>query len=92
MALSLAKSGQRDEAIELLNQLKQESGERYVPSYAVAIVYIGLNEKEEAFGWLEKDVAEHSFYASYYAVSPELDDVRSDPRFKDLLKRLNLPE
>jgi TolB-like protein/Tfp pilus assembly protein PilF len=48
LALSLAKSGQRDEAIELLNQLKQESGERYIPSYAVAIVYIGLNEKEEA--------------------------------------------
>jgi TolB-like protein/Tfp pilus assembly protein PilF len=92
LALSLAKSGQRDEAIELLNQLKQESGERYIPSYAVAIVYIGLNEKEEAFGWLEKDVAEHSFYASYYAVSPELDELRDEPRFKAMLKRMNLPE
>jgi len=92
LALSLAKSGQLDEATRLLNQLKLESAQRYVPSYAIAIVFIGLNEKDEAIKWLEKDVAERSFYASYYAVSPELDDLRSDPRFKDLLKRMNLPE
>jgi len=60
LALSLAKSGQRDEATKLLNQLKQESAERYVQNYTIAIAYIGLNEKEEAFVWLEKDVAEHS--------------------------------
>ncbi|MCA1600447.1 MAG: protein kinase [Acidobacteria bacterium] len=92
LALSLAKSGQIDEAMRLLNQLKLESAQRYVPSYAIAIVFIGLNEKDEAIKWLEKDVAERSFYASYYAVSPELDDLRSDPRFKVMLKRLNLPE
>ncbi len=78
--------------MKLLNQLILESTQRYVPSYAIAIAYIGLNEKDEAIKWLEKDVAEHSFYASYYAVSPELDDLRSDPRFKAMLKRLNLPE
>jgi len=92
LALSLAKSGQRDEAIKLLNQLKLESAQRYVPSYAIATVYIGLNEKEEAFVWLEKDVAERGYWSSNYAVDPILDDLRSDPRFKDMLKRLNLPE
>ena len=57
LAISLAKSGQREEAFKLLNQLKQESSHRYVPSYAMALLYIGLNEKEEALVWLEKEVA-----------------------------------
>ena len=92
LGLSLAKSGRRDEAMKLLNQLKRESAERYVPSFAFALIYIGLNEKEEAFVWLEKGVAERSSYASSYAIDPVLDDLRSDPRFKEMLKRLNLPE
>jgi eukaryotic-like serine/threonine-protein kinase len=92
LALSLAKSGRRDEAIKLLNQLKRESGERYVPSYAIAVIYLGLGEKDEALNWLEKDIAEHSTQATYYAIVPELDDVRPEPRFKEMLRRLNLPE
>jgi TolB-like protein/Tfp pilus assembly protein PilF len=92
LALSLAKSGGRDQAVRLINQLKKESAERYVPSYAIAIVYLGLNEKDEALNWLEKDIAEHSTQASYNAVSPELDPLRSEPRFKEMLKRMNLPE
>jgi len=92
LALSLAKSGERGEAIKLRDQLKLESSRRYVPSYAVALVYIGLNEKDEAFVWLEKDIAERSAWTGFYGVAPELDDLRSDRRFKAMLKRLNLPE
>ena len=58
----------------------------------MALLYIGLNEKEEALVWLEKEVAERGNWSSVYAVDPVLDDLRSDPRFKDMLKRLNLPE
>jgi hypothetical protein len=42
--------------------------------------------------WLEKDIAERSSWPVVYAVAPELDELRNDPRFKDILKRLNLPE
>jgi tetratricopeptide (TPR) repeat protein len=91
LGMALAKSGQRDEAIKLLDQLKQESRSRYVPGYAIAVVYVGLNEKDEAFVWLEKDVADHATF-SFSAVDPVFDDLRSDPRFKEMLKRLNLPE
>jgi tetratricopeptide (TPR) repeat protein len=91
-ALVLAKSGQREEATKLLNQLKQESAQNYVTPYAIALAYIGLNEKEEALVWLEKEVAERGYWAGVYAVDPVLDDLRSDPRFKQMLKRLNLPE
>jgi len=92
LALVLARSGQREEARKLLNELKLESTRRYVASYGVALAHIGLNEKEEAFVWLEKEVTERGYWAAVYAVAPELDELRSDPRFKEMLKRLNLPE
>ena len=92
LGLWLAKSGNRDEALKLLGELKQESTRNYVQSYSFALIYIGLGNKEEALYWLEKEVSAHSEIASAFATSPELDLVRDDPRFKNLLKRMNLPE
>jgi len=92
LALSLAKSGQRGDAIKLGDQLKLESPHRYVPSYCFAIVHLALGERDEAFQWLEKDIDERSSWPVVYAVVPELDELRGDPRFKEMLKRLNLPE
>ena len=92
LALSLAKSGQRDEARKLLDQLKSESSRRYVPAYCFAIAHLALEEKDEVFAWLEKDIAERSTWNLVYGVTPELDELRDDPRFKDMLRRLNLPE
>jgi len=88
----LARSGQREEALKILTALREQSAQRYVQSFAFALVYMGLGEKQQALDWLEKDIAEHGPNATYYAVMPELDDLRSEPRFKDMLKRLNLPE
>jgi TolB-like protein/Tfp pilus assembly protein PilF len=90
--LWLAKSGKRDEAVKLLNELKQETTRGYVQSYTFALIYIGLGDKAEALNWLEKQMADRSETANTYAVAPELDDLRSEPRFKEMLKRMNLPE
>jgi len=92
LAFVLAKSGQRDEAVKILDQLKQEAARSYVSDYAIALPYIGLGNKDEAFIWLEKDVAERGYWSGLLSVSPELDSLRDDPRFKNLLKRMNLPE
>jgi TolB-like protein/Tfp pilus assembly protein PilF len=92
LGLWLARSGQREEATKLLGQLKQEVTKRYVPGYSLAIIYVALNEKEEALNWIEKDVNDHSFITVSYGVSPEFDDLRPEPRFKEMLKRMNLPE
>ncbi|CAN5323605.1 hypothetical protein BH20ACI2_BH20ACI2_11450 [soil metagenome] len=92
LALWLAKSGNRDEALKLLNELKEESIRGYVQNYTFALVYIGLGDKEEALNWLEKVVSDRSELASSFADAPELDDLRSEPRFKEMLKKMNLPE
>jgi TolB-like protein/Tfp pilus assembly protein PilF len=90
--LWLAKSGKRDEAMKLLGELKQESTRNYVQSYTFALIYIGLGDKEEALNWLEKHMSSRAETANGYAVAPELDVLRSEPRFKAMLKRMNLPE
>ncbi len=92
LARTLAKSGQRGEALTLLNHLKSESTRSYVPSYGLALVYASLGEKDKAFLLLEKDLTERSYVAHFYPVDPLIDDLRDDPRFKAMLKRLNLPE
>jgi TolB-like protein/Tfp pilus assembly protein PilF len=92
LGLWLAKSGKRDEAVKLLGELKQESKGNYVQGYTFALIYVGLGDKEEALNWLEKQMSSRAETASTYAVAPELDDLRSEPRFKEMLKRMNLPE
>jgi len=92
LALSLKKQGRRAEVAKLLDELKQESERRYVPSYALALAYIALNEKEDAFVWLEKEIEVRGSWSSAYAVAPELDELRDEPRFRAMLKRMNLPE
>lgn len=91
MGLWLARSGKRDEAVKLLGELKQESTRKYVQGYTFAVIYIGLGDKAEALNWLEKHMEARSETANTFAVAPELDDLRSEARFKEMLKRMNLP-
>jgi TolB-like protein/Tfp pilus assembly protein PilF len=92
LGLWLAKSGKRDEAMKLLVELKQESTRGYVQSYDFALIYIGLGDRAEALNFLEKHMLSRAETANTYAVAPELDVLRSEPRFKEMLKRMNLPE
>jgi Flp pilus assembly protein TadD len=88
LARSLARSGQRDEARKLLGELQSESARRYVPSSGLAVVFAALGEKDKAFASLEKDVEERSPRPPLYAVNPVFDDLRDDPRFPGLLRRI----
>jgi TolB-like protein/Tfp pilus assembly protein PilF len=92
LGLWLARSGKREEVIKLLGELKQEQSRNYVQSYTFALIYIGLGDKEEALNHLEKHVSNRAETANTYATAPELDDLRGEPRFKEMLKRMNLPE
>ena len=83
-------SGQRDKALEALAELERISKERYVPSYWKAIVYVGLNDKEQALYWMEKAYEERYFLLIWIGGDPRFDPLRSDPRFTDLLRRMNL--
>ncbi|HLL77202.1 MAG TPA: tetratricopeptide repeat protein [Pyrinomonadaceae bacterium] len=89
---ALAMSGRRAEAQTALNELKKLSTQKYVPSHNIAMIYSGLNEKDETFVWLEKAYEERGVHLSYLKVDPLWDKFRSDPRFQDLLRRVGLPQ
>jgi tetratricopeptide (TPR) repeat protein len=87
---SLAKLGQRDKAIKMLAELQLQSERRYVSSSSLALAYGALGEKDKAFALLDKEVAERSGRAPAFAVLVTWDDMRDDPRFAKLIKRVEM--
>jgi tetratricopeptide (TPR) repeat protein len=92
LGLWLARSGNRDEALTILAELEKAAGEGFVRPSTLAVVYIGLGDREKALTQLEEEVSSRMSSAIYLAVLPDVDELRSEPRFKELLKRMNLPE
>jgi tetratricopeptide (TPR) repeat protein len=89
---ALAMSGRRDEAYQILEELKRMAAQRYVSPYFIAEVYRGLGEIDLTFEWLEKAFADRSDWLVWLGVEPALDPLRSDPRFQDLMRRVGLPQ
>jgi TolB-like protein/class 3 adenylate cyclase/Tfp pilus assembly protein PilF len=85
-----ASAGRRTDAEKVLNDLLQRSKGHYVPSYWIALVYIGLNDKEKAFEWLEKAYEDRSSWLVWMKVEPRFDFLRSDARFDSLLEKMGL--
>jgi serine/threonine protein kinase/tetratricopeptide (TPR) repeat protein len=85
-----ALSGEKTKAVEVLTNLKELSEQGYSLNYDIAFIYCGLGDKEKAFEWLEKAYKEKEEGMEYLKVDPAWEILRSDPRFKSLLKRLNL--
>ena len=85
-----ARSGHRSEAMKTLTQLHTLSETRYVSPYAVALVHIGLRDKEKALEWLQRAVTERSQWVTTLKVDPVFDELRSDPRFTSLLRQIGL--
>jgi serine/threonine-protein kinase len=85
-----ALSGQPAAARGIISQLQQMSGERYVPSLYVAMIYTGLGDQNQAFTWLDKAYKERCEYLVYLSTEPMADPLRNDPRFLVLLEQLGL--
>jgi adenylate cyclase len=83
-------NGDRTKAFAILDQLEERAKHQYVSSYCRALVYIGLDEKDLAFHWLERAFAERSEMIPWLKVGADCDSLRSDPRFHNLLRRCGL--
>ncbi|MGH9948239.1 MAG: tetratricopeptide repeat protein, partial [Pyrinomonadaceae bacterium] len=90
LAVSLSKSGNRQEVLKILDELKTQSARQFVPPMAFVNLYIALGEKDEAFAWMEKDFENRSYISLYYTVLPIFNDLHNDPRFTDLVRRVEL--
>jgi serine/threonine protein kinase/tetratricopeptide (TPR) repeat protein len=91
LGYAYAIAGRRMEARQMLDELTELSKQEYVLPASKAIVYAGLGDKDNAFKWLEKGYDERSLGGGEtIKVDPVWDSLRSDPRFADLLGRMNL--
>lgn len=91
LGMAYGRAGRRAEAEELLDEITELSRRRYVPAGNFLDIHLGLGNTDEAFAWLEKAYQAGSTYVTHLKVLPEVDAIRPDPRFDDLLRRIGLP-
>jgi tetratricopeptide (TPR) repeat protein len=87
-----AALGRKREALQELDALNQISRHRYVMPTSLALAYSDVGDKQQAFAWLEKGYEERDPWLGLTLKSePGFDRLRSDPRFQDLVRRMNFP-
>lgn len=92
LAYAHARAGETAEANALLQNLKQRAELAYVPAYDFAIIHTALGENEQALAWLQKAHNEHDWALVVLGVEPRLDPLRSDSRFRSLLRKVGLKQ
>jgi TolB-like protein/tetratricopeptide (TPR) repeat protein len=85
-----AMSRREAEARKIIQQLDVRSKQTYVQPVWMAVIYMELNDRDQAFGWLEKAFQDRSVWLVNLKADPLFDPIRSDPRFVDLVKRVGL--
>jgi TolB-like protein/Tfp pilus assembly protein PilF len=88
---SHARLGERSAALRIIEELTSASKHSFIPAFLYALVYAGLEDKDQAFGWLEKAYEERFNRLAYLKQDALWDPLRSDPRFIDMLRRLGIP-
>jgi TolB-like protein/Tfp pilus assembly protein PilF len=88
----LGDSGRKQEARKLLEELEERSKHRHISPCLIALVQIGLDERDQALASLEQGYTDRDQWMLYLKVDPHLDGLRSDPHFQDLLRRVGLPQ
>jgi len=94
LALGYAFQGKRAKALEILKQLRESPRRPGLNSIFEARLCLGaaLCTKQEVLDWLEKAYEEHKAYAPFWNIHPAFDLIRSEPRFQNILRRMNFPK
>jgi TolB-like protein/DNA-binding winged helix-turn-helix (wHTH) protein/Flp pilus assembly protein TadD len=92
LGMSYAKSGKTAEAREALKNLIELSKSTYVSPTSIALIYLALGDKDEEFAWFNKGFDYQAEFMLWLPIDPIFDGERSDPRFKDLVRRVGVTE
>jgi len=90
LAFAYANAGQRNQAEKVLSDLREKLKKRYTCSYEVAVAYVYLGQTDTAFQFFEKAYQDRSDCMLGLGVDPRMDPIRSDPRYQELLRRMDL--
>jgi TolB-like protein/class 3 adenylate cyclase/Tfp pilus assembly protein PilF len=91
LAYCYATSGREEEARAFLTQLEEQAKQGYVPPMSFALIHVGLKEFEKTFEWLEIAYETRAFLLPFIGLDLTYEPIRSDPRFADLLRRMDIP-
>lgn len=86
-----ARAGNTREALKQLERLRRLARRRYVPAFLFANVYLGLGDQEQALRFMEQEYEARGWYLLLIRHAPQFDPLRSHPRFKALVSRMNFP-
>ena len=92
LGVALARNGDKAGATRILGRLAKMSSIGYADSLASALVHLALGNQDAALDLLEKSLEERSLFAAFGNVDPLLDELRSGPRFRDLISSLKIPQ
>jgi tetratricopeptide (TPR) repeat protein len=92
LGFAYATAGNREEAGRILDKLKSLRKRGIVPSGSIGILYGALGDLNEAFGWLEKAYEERDPQLTYLKAGRRFEPLRQDPRLRELMRRVGLPE
>jgi adenylate cyclase len=87
-----AVTGRRADALKILQRLDEMEKRRYVSRFARIYIYAGLDDKDKAFEWLEKAYQERADSLAWFRNEPESKNLRSDPRFAALMRKIGFTE
>ena len=92
LALIYGLAGRKDETRKIIRELKERSRHRYVFKGNFGDAYLGLGDKQQSITWFERSYEEQDPGVMFLNVAPNLDPLRSEPRFQALLRRMNFPQ
>ena len=84
-------AGRYEDARVIVQQLHEQASERYITPYMFGRIYTGLDAKDDAFRWLTAAYEERAPWMVLLKREPRLDRLRGDPRYEELVKRMNYP-
>jgi TolB-like protein/tetratricopeptide (TPR) repeat protein len=92
LGYAYAMAGNRSDARAVIEELKRNSDKSYAPAYYIASIYAALDEKDQAFAWLQRAYDERDPQITLLLLDPFIDPLRSDPRFNALVRELGYPK
>ena len=90
LAFAYAASGNREAAMQIVNDLKRRSARELVPPVHIAMAYTGLDDATRGIEWLNRGIDQRDIYIPENFFDPLLDPLRKDPRFGRVLTRMGL--
>jgi len=91
LGLVYALSGKREQAVKIIEELLERSKKRYVANTQIAMIYTAPGDNDKAFEYLEKGNTAHDLTILRIKAEPRFQQLRSDPRYDDLVKRVGIP-